>query len=182
MEKREVVKCIEKAREGIQQYLEIMELFPHANVAGDSSFQRKFNRFYRVRQRPAEWYEIYYSFMQLAKAQRPTFNLALDHFRSTMGRCEPSFSSKLIATIDPSQPVWDKYVLQNAGIAPPKYTSKNKIEESKNAYRQLQRWYQVFLESEDGQLIIRTFNEIVVEFEKITDLKKVDFVLWQMRA
>lgn len=182
MNRREIQESVERARIGIQQYLEIMELFPRVDVASDDNFQRKFNRFYRIRQRTSQWYNTYYSFMEQSKSQPPTFNSALEHFYSTLNRCEASFTSKLIATINPSLPVWDKFVLQNAGITPPRYTSKNKIEESKKAYRQLQNWYQDFLTSNDGQLIIQVFNESVKESSRITDLKKVDFVLWQIRA
>lgn len=181
MNKHEIVIAIHKAFDGIQRYLEIMELFPTVDVSGNSDFQRKFNRFYRVRQRPVQWYQTYYAFMEQAKTQKPTFEDALDHFHSTLNRCEASFTSKLIATVDPIQPVWDKYVLLNAEIPPPKYTSKNKIEQSKAAYSQLQQWYQKILVTVTGQLIVETFNEMVDNFELITDLKKVDFVLWQRR-
>jgi hypothetical protein len=127
MDKREIEIAIENARGGVQQYLEIMELFPLVDVSKNGEFQRKFNSFYRVRQRPSWWYATYYQFMEQAKIQKPSFDDALDYFRQSMSRCEASFTSKLIATIDPLNPVWDKYVLGNTGIPRPKYTSKNKF-------------------------------------------------------
>jgi len=124
MEKREIAALIEKARKGIAQYLEIMQLFPSVNVAEDRDFQRKFNAFYRIQRRPEIWYETYYSFFQQAKGQNTTFNSVLDHMQRSLNRCEPSFSSKLIATLDPGQPVWDKFVLEFTKIKKPQYTSR----------------------------------------------------------
>ena len=49
-------------------------------------------------------------------------------------------------------------------------------------WRKKTSWYKTFLQSEDGLLFIETFNEEVAEYEKITDIKKVDFILWQTRA
>lgn len=182
MEKQEVATSINKARKGIAQYVEIMQLFPQVNVAEDSDFQRKFNSFYRIQRRPSIWYETYYSVFQQAKTKKPTFSSVLDLLYQSLNKCEPSFSSKLVATLDPGQPVWDKYVLEFTKINRPLYTSKNKHAEAKIAYTKLQQWYQTFLRSEDAKLIINTFDEMVKECDLISDLKKVDFVLWQMRA
>jgi hypothetical protein len=107
MEEDHVIGAIKKAQKGISQYLEIMDLFPKVNVAENDDFQRKFNAFYRVRQRSSEWYTEYFSSMQQWKGSKPSFDHVLDHLSRVTGRYEPSFSSKLVATVDPEQPVWD---------------------------------------------------------------------------
>ena len=150
-------------------------------LASDAAFQRKFKAFYKVRQRPKEWYEKYFASMQDWKGTNPTFDEVLDHLNILLSRYEPSFSSKLVATLDPEQPVWDKFVLKNTRTKEPSYTSKQKFEEAKAAYKGIQKWYQQFLSSRDGKLVKSVFEQIVPEHAKITDLKKVDFVLWQMR-
>ena len=91
MKIEKIREAIERARKGIAQYLEIMELFSNTDVSTDKDFQRKFNGFYRIRQRPPEWYEQYYSYMQSQKGQNPTFSNVLIHFYSVLGRYEPSF-------------------------------------------------------------------------------------------
>ncbi|MBI2875108.1 MAG: hypothetical protein HYY09_08465 [Firmicutes bacterium] len=105
----------------------------------------------------------------------------LKQLYESLGRYEPSFSSKLVATIDPKLPIWDANVLNNMQIKPPYYTSKNKIPQAMATYRNIQGQYEQFLNSEEGQLIVNTFNQNVKEHAKITDLKKVDFVFWQIR-
>lgn len=182
MEEEQVVEAITKAQKGISQYLEIMELFPKVNVAENGDFRRKFNAFYRVRQRPREWYNIYFSYMQRVRDNKPSFADVLDDLYRSTGRYEPSFSSKLVATLDPEQPVWDVWVMKNTRTRVPSYTSKRKVEQAKAAYKAIQAWYRQFLNSKDGKLVVRSFDRIVPEHAKITNLKKVDFVLWQIRA
>ena len=176
--------AIAKARRGIAQYLDIMTQLPSVNVADDKAFQRRFNAFYRVRQRPANWYETFYACMQECRTIRPapTFDDVLDHLGRSLGRYEPSFASKLIATLDPAQPIWDAFVLANTGVKRPSYASKTKVPQAKLAYRGIQDWYARFLASHDGRLVIRIFNDTVEGHGQISDLKKVDFVLWQTRG
>jgi hypothetical protein len=178
----QVSRAIEKAKKGIAQYIEIMELLPRVDVSCHASFQRKYNAFYRVRQRPEAWYVGYYSLMQASKGTQPTFEQIIDRLYLLTSRYEPSFSSKLVATLNPRKPVWDVHILKNTGHTPPAYTAKNKIELAKAAYFSIERWYQEFLRSDDGKVCIEVFDELVPDHEKITNLKKVDFILWQMRA
>ena len=73
VDESQVVASINKARKGIAQYLEIMELLPYVDVSRDRNFQRKYNAFYRVRQRPKEWYELYFAYLEGGKADPPSF-------------------------------------------------------------------------------------------------------------
>lgn len=151
METRNIETAIEQAHKGIAQYLEIMELWPSVNVVQNRDFQRKFNAFYRVRQRPADWYATYYGCMQECRKvlPMPTFDDVLDHLWRTMGRCEPSFSSKLVATLDPHQPVWDTFVLRCTGVKSPTHATKDRVAKVKAAYRELQQWYRYFPDLSD---------------------------------
>jgi hypothetical protein len=182
MKIEKIREAIERARKGIAQYLEIMELFSNTDVSTDKDFQRKFNGFYRIRQRPPEWYEQYYSYMQSQKGRNPTFSNVLIHFYSVLGRYEPSFSSKLVATIDVNSPVWDSIVLRYAGIKTPLYTSKSKVDQAEAIYKKLQEWHDRHMRSDHGKLILQTFEEMVPEHNRISDLKKIDFVLWQEQS
>ena len=150
--------AIQKARHGIGQYLEIMTELSDTNVAESREFQRKFNGFYRIRQRPAEWYRTYYGCMQECKALRPTpgFDDALDHLWKCPGRCEASFASKLVATLDPNRPVWDVRVLRNTGIVRPSSAARDKLAQAKKAYQAICSWYDQFLTSNAGAKLIAT--------------------------
>ncbi len=100
----------------------------------------------------------------------------------TLGRYEPSFSSKLVATIDPTLPVWDRFVLENTGLYAPAYTDAKKMQKAIPVYDQICDWYSIHLSSPDGQRKIEIFDEEIPVYEEITELKKLDFILWQTRA
>jgi hypothetical protein len=182
VEESEVVIAVNKARNGIAQYLEIISSLPDVDVSRDRDFQRKYNAFYRVRQRPKQWYELYFSYLESSKTKVPSFDTVIDYLFSGLGRYEPSFSSKLVATLDPHQPIWDKFVLKNTGQRAPDYTARDRLEKAKTVYRSIQAWYEQYIGSEKGRTVIRVFNREIQDHQRLTDLKKIDFVLWQTRA
>jgi len=181
MQKDEIVVAIEQAREGIDQYLIIMEMFPAIDVSIDRVFQRRFNAFYRIRQRSEKWYYEYYSFMESKKNSPVHFEAVLDHIHGVLGRYEPSFSSKLAATLDPNEPIWDKHVLQNTGQKAPHYSASNKMERAKTVFKKVRDWHTKHMESAEGKMMIEIFNNMVKEHDRITNIKKVDFILWKTR-
>lgn len=182
MQKDEIVTAIQQAREGIGQYLIIMEMFPAVDVSVDRVFQRQFNAFYRIRQRTERWYSEYYSFMESKKNIPVRFETVLDHIQVVLGRYEPSFSSKLAATLDPNEPVWDKYVLQNTGQKAPYYSAWNKMGRAKAVFERVRDWYTKQMQAAEGKLMIEIFNNMVKEHDRITNIKKMDFILWKTRS
>lgn len=182
MNEVQVTEAITKAKWGISKYLEIMRLFAQTNVAHDQYFQTKYNAFYRVRQRSPEWYKAYYQYMENLKGREVSFSAVLRYFKNILGRYEPSFTSKLVATHNPSVPIWDVHVLRNIGLRAPSYNSPKKYEKAEAAYSEIQEWYARYVCSQEGKLIIRKFDELIKESAAISDLKKIDFVLWQTRT
>lgn len=182
MQKDEIIFSIKKASEGIIQYLAIMDMFPTVNVSIDRTFQKQFNAFYRIRQRSERWYSEYYTLMEDRKRDPVRFEEVLDYLFNILGRYEPSFSSKLAATLDPNEPVWDKYVIQNIGQKAPYYSSRDKIVRAKNVFRNIREWYKKQLQSPEGKMMVAIFNDMVEGHGRITDIKKVDFILWQKRS
>jgi hypothetical protein len=170
------------ARKGIAQYLWLMRTLHKVDARSDKDFQRRYNSYYRVRQRSPEWYSTYYNLLEANKATGADFAEVLDTLWEQLGRYEPSFTTKLVATINPNTPVWDRFVIQNTGLQAPAYTDPLKKENAKVVYRQISDWYTMCLASADGRQIIKIFSEEVPEYEEIADLKKIDFVLWQSRG
>lgn len=177
----DVTVAITKAKPGIQRYLALMEQLDKVNVSNDSAFQRAYNGFYRVKQRKPSWYEAYYDLMEKLKGSHPSFSDILDRLHEVTNRYEPSFASKLVATLNPAQPVWDIHVLRNIGQKAPAYYCRTKIDDAKHCYARIENWYQTFLSSAEGLEWIALFDDQVPTHHKLTDLKKVDFILWQMR-
>jgi hypothetical protein len=173
--------AIRRARKGITQYLWLMRSLHTVDVSANGEFQKRYNSFYRVRQRSAEWYAAYYDLLETCKKAGIGFDDVLYTLWQRLGRYEPSFSSKLAATIDPTTPIWDRFVLLNTGQSAPLYTDPQRRSKANVVYRQICEWYSTNLASADGRRIIEIFEEEIPECAEITDLKKFDFVLWQTR-
>lgn len=96
------------------------------------------------------------------------------------GRIEASFASKLVATLDPSKPVIDKFVLGNFELRLPTRTVANREERTIELYQQLCLKYCGFMKGPVGTMIRKMFDEKYPN-ANITHLKKIDLVLWQIR-
>ncbi len=180
MDLSKIELAIDKAGTGLEKYLSIMQLLNNVDVSKDMEFQKRYNGFYRMRQRKAEFYEEYFNYLESNKNNRVSFKEVLTHFYNKFSRIEASFSSKLAATIDTRLPVWDTFVLQNLGLKKPPQYCKDRLKRTIELYADIQQWYSDFMATSEGKNIIEMFNRkypgIVV-----SDIKKVDFVLWQMR-
>lgn len=169
-------------KKGLEKYVKIMEYLHETDVSADKDFQKLYNHFYRMRQRTPEFYQTYYSYMEKMKnsADSLSFEDVFFYIQKETGRCETSFSSKLLATINPNKPVWDVFVLENLGIKKIYPTSKDREKKIITAYNQICAWYERFFACEDAKQILTIFNEVYPNVN-ITDTKKVDLFLWQHR-
>ncbi len=165
---------------GLDKYQYIMEQVNSTNVATDIDFQRTFNGFYIVR-RNESWRKSYYEYFEKIKNGTPTFESIITYLYESTGNIEPSFSSKMLATILPEKPIWDRYVVQNLNI---QLTGATKEEKLKNAiilYADMEKWYADFLESEKGKECIREFDRVLTDYKGISSIKKIDSILWSIR-
>ena len=178
----DVIRAIVRARNGIENYIAIRDRLYVVDVSQDRDFQRLYNHFYKVRQKSREWYVTYYWLLETYKRSRPEFSVILEEIRKRLdGAYEPSFSSKLVATIDPWKPIWDTNVLRNTELVAPPYASPSKHQDAVAAYASIVAWYREFMTSRDARCWVNLFNIHVEHYYKITDSKKIDFILWQLR-
>lgn len=165
---------------GLDKYLYIMKQVNNTNVAADLDFQRTFNGFYMVR-RNKSWRKAYYEYFESVKNDTLTFESIITYLYKCTGNIEPSFSSKMLATIFPEKPIWDRYVVQNLNI---QLTGAAKEEKLKNAiilYDDMEKWYTDFLASEKGKDCIREFDRVLPDYKGISSIKKIDSILWSIR-
>lgn len=160
----------------LKRYVEIMEHVWKTDVSKDTNFQRTFNGFYQIR-RNEEWRKCYYQLFEKMKTEYATFDDILHSLYENTGRIEVSFSSKMLATLHPNQPIWDKYVVHNLELTVPK---KN-IDGMVDVYEKIVEWYEGYIRSLNGQQCIKRFNEVLPAYAWISDVKKVDYFLWEMR-
>lgn len=165
-----------KIEKSLPVYLKIMDTFQKADISVDQTFQRIFNGFYRIRQRSQSFYSAFYSFFEEHKRDKDlTYSTVLEALYSETGRIERSFSSKILATICPEFPIWDKYVLENLGKTVPPYGCHD-LSKIIAVYDGICTWYQ----SDEATQLISIFDAHFPH-APITDTKKIDFILWQTR-
>lgn len=165
---------------GLDKYDEIMRQVNTVDVSRDADFQRQFNGFYIVR-RNADWRKIYYELFETMKTKPATFAIIIMKLFEKTGNIEASFSSKMLATLNPDKPIWDRYVVQNLGL---RLTGKSKQEQLENAielYSDIEKWYSNFLGTDDAKECLTVFDVTLPRYTWLSDVKKIDFFLWSIR-
>jgi hypothetical protein len=176
----------EKTKKGIEKYMRIMGIFydHEVNLATDrKKFQKTYNGFYRIRHPEKIFYEKYYLFMEKHKKDILSFPDTLDHLYK-YGRLEASFASKLLHTINPELPIWDKYVLDYFKLKAPSRNmgEKERIKKANDVYEELKTKYKELQNKEEGKMMIEKFDGCYPEYKKdISPIKKIDFIIWQTR-
>ncbi len=127
------------------------------------------------------WRREYFALMQSAKEAGIDFPIALGEIKRRTGLIEASFASKLVATLQPSTPVIDKFVLKNFGLALPARASAQRETRVIEVYRRVCASFERLLGEPTGDLIVRCSDRRFPGHE-ITPIKKVDLVLWQTRT
>lgn len=97
-----------------------------------------------------------------------------------IGKVESSYTSKLLHTINPNKPIWDKFVLMNLGLKQ-NTNSKDKINYSINTYSKIESFHFQFLSNDYAKKCIEFFDINFPEGKMISNVKKIDFLLWSSR-
>lgn len=165
---------------GAVKYDFIMKRFLETDVSKDEEFQTRFTGFYRIRRNKELFLKNYYSYMESLKGKNVSFETIIKKVRTFKGSIEPSFSSKMLATLNPNMPAWDKYVLFNLGITMPKSYSVT-IDKCIHIYNKIISFYDSLLNSSDAKKMIEMFDKKLPSFVHFTKIKKIDLMLWQKR-
>ena len=161
---------------GLDRYEEIMQGDPQS-----SDFQRTFNGYYRIR-RNEEWRQHYYALFCKARDEHYSFGQIITELYQNTGNIEASFSSKMLATIDASKPIWDQYVLQNLGLALTGKTKEEKLQNAVRLYDSIVAWYEEYLKTDEANENIKAFDRLLPYYAWISNTKKIDCLLWSKRA
>ena len=165
---------------GFADYRRIMETVREVDVSVDPGFQRTFNAFYRVR-RGAEWRKTYYDLFERSKSGKPAFESIIGALFEATGNIEASFSSKMLATLDPDMPIWDSYVVRNLCLELNGKTKEDRLRCAVGLYDRMIEWYDAFLRSANGRECIAEFDRVLPGCVWMSGVKKIDFYLWSIR-
>ena len=103
--------ALSRLEHGLTKYLWLQRQVKLCDVSANEEFQRCFSGFYRMR-RNSEWRMGFFALLESSKLNGIGFPEALREIHHRCGMVEASFASKLVATLDPSKPVIDKFVLE----------------------------------------------------------------------
>lgn len=157
-------------------------------------FRKRFNKFYYVNpHRNLDWQKVYYSLLKNSVGKKDiSYEKIISTLYKKTGRVEASFASKLVATLNMDMPVIDSVVLKyfkkqgcKKIIMPPySNTPKERTEKLSILHKNLIEIYNNFLKTKKGKEVIKIFRKNFKEIfptEEISDIKIIDFILWQTR-
>lgn len=171
--------ALPRVDKGLKSYLQLQADYRTADVRNNADFRRRFNGFYKVRRNQA-WQEQFYDVLETGKATPINFSEALAALHARTNRCEASFASKLVATLDPTKPVIDAFVLDNVGMRLPSPSRAGRLEATVRVYEELADCLNAYLETPRGRYVVAAFEHAYPR-AAITNIKKLDLVLWQAR-
>ena len=191
---------------GTKSYISLIERLRNTDVSAKDKnaedFRKKYSGFFGM-QKVKEFHPSYFRFMQQHKTngKRMTLETILHELCLKTERLEGSFCSKLLSVINPDMPPFDSHVLRNLCLPNPLYSTKApysdydlrkaQIERVCFVYNLICKWYKDFVKSNTGKEWIALFDNfpeikpIIKEANakkvKITDVKKIDLILLQIR-
>lgn len=183
--KEMVIRILEKPAlaQGVKKYKYIMNRFCEVDVSKDIEFQNMYRDFYQMNNRfySDKFAQEYFCIMEtLKELSAVSFSDAFERVKSIQNTFETSFSSKMIHTFDPNMPIWDNVVTKrHFGITAPTYP-KNREQKTVEKYNYYKEKFYDYLKSGEGQMIIELFDDKFPD-SGISDVKKIDFILWQDR-
>lgn len=175
----QVESALPRVDVGLSKYLWLQSELGARDVGIDAEFQKRFVGFYRVR-RGANWRNTYFRILEQAKSSPISFGEALRKLHTVTGRVEASFASKLVATIDPTQPVIDSVVLENTGLKLPYAGSSDRLARIEDVHQSLGSIYAKFLSSGSGRSMVERFKKSYPD-ASVSEVKMLDLLLWQTR-
>ncbi len=75
----------------------------------------------------------------------------------------------MLATTDPSKPIWDQYVLQNLGLELTGKTQEQKLSNAIIVYSQIEAWYADCLLTSEAQANIKEFDRLLPQYAWISE-------------
>lgn len=166
---------------GFNDYRFLITRFNANNdLSEDTLFQKRFTYFYRLR-RARTWLDNYYRTFEEMKHKPdidfPRILSAISEFSD--GRIEISFASKMLATINPDMPIWDRFVRDNLELAKlPLINNSHRFEQSVRAYEELTEKMNYLLSTQRVKNELDEFDTLFPSYADFTPMKKLDYLIW----
>ena len=169
---------------GIATYKRLLDNIDLEN----EEYRKAFCNFYNVVGRSGAWRNAFFEVFIDCKNQKDNGNevsirtiLQKLHEKDDIENLEISFATKMLAMLDTSKPIVDKFVTKhcelnflNGGAF------AERLENAVEQYEILQQKYRVFLNTENAANAIHEFDNAFPEYTDISAVKKIDFlIMWK---
>lgn len=163
-------------------------LIKNVDVVNKANYQKKFNSFYRVRSKTKGWYEIYYKYFYSIKDNKTiSFDMIIDYLFENLPKTkkgnnlvEASFSSKMLATINPEMPILDSKVLDKMNLNKDGSNPQEKLKQAKKTYSEICFRYSRFYQTSDFKKVESIFDQAFPDYKWVSKAKKVDWFMYGM--
>ena len=177
---------------GLLDYQYIMNYWKTDCVNADTTIQDDFRSVYYGFYLKARWakmgnkeYQNEY-FQLLHSSPQHDLMTIIDIFKNKSGDYEFSICSKLLHTINPTFPIYDSkvriFLINKVGLdfwyLTGRKASKTTEEKIKNDWTLLCTWYRDFIKTTEGKDWIAWFDVNFPSFQSISDVKKIDFIIF----
>ena len=164
----------------LAMYDRLQKRLRETNVAKDPSYQSTFRDFYRLRAIDSP------SYFRILEREKDNLSVCFaDVLREFPGtRVHFSFASKLVATVNPDNPVYDSRVyevLAAHGLRLDTYFGskrEKKLEQTISNYRLLNETTGELVNHPDFSTLKTAFDKRFPCFSCFTDIKKLDLYMW----
>lgn len=168
----------------LPKYQYIMDNIFRVDLSDEKEKTRKyFNGYYNIRKH-CDWLNNYYKVFEKMKvrANVVTFEEILEEI-SQGDMLEPSYASKMLATLSPEKPIWDSRVKSILKFNIRGNTREERKESIINIYYRIEETYKSYLESAEGKRNIELFDRIVGDkYPSLSQMRKLDFMIWGLGA
>ena len=174
----------------IQQYLQIIRLFPQIDVSNDGNFQKIYRKYWRLNAARLQqtFFEVYFDLLEKSKdhSDLKIEKISRKLYKTSTGKdgkksLQFSFASKLIHTINNTEPVYDSMITTFYFLPQPQ-SNWNFERKLKNALENYQ-----FIKNEQKRILkeglldfeIEKFREYFNLENVYTDQKIIDTLIWK---
>lgn len=164
---------------GFAKYSFITDVFWMVNSYSDYSFRVVYTDFYKLNiGTDQEFRNMYFHLLESHKRNQYRFEDILKMLYDISGKMHGSFASKLLATVNPKLPIIDRFIKEHLELD--SYYGINNSNEIITQYYEIINIYEAFLKTQKCKEWIKLFDEKFPN-NKIENIKKIDFILWQIR-
>lgn len=183
----------------VYTYIDIMRRAKNdQSLVSDKEFQSEFKSYYfgkaTMRISP-KWEQEYFQIFEDARNEfkkncvstYALFSYLIKKISSIQNKqnkdsVERSFTSKMVHTINNHRPIIDSHVYRILQINEPYGDYDKKIQMAIDEYECITDAYRFFLDIEEEKNCVEAFDRVLPMAKKISDYKKLDFLIWGMEC